>query len=81
MTAPMANSSPQQWKNVAWLTALGTTGLLLLSVGLNYLLLFSEALTPFGRSMVTAVLLPVIIGGPLLLFIGLQRIELGHYRR
>ena len=81
MTAPMANSSPQQWKNVAWLTALGSAGLLLLSVGLNYLLLFSEALTPFGRSMVTAILLPVIIGGPLLLFIGLQRMELGHYRR
>ena len=81
MTTPMANSSPRQWKDVAWLTALGSAGLLLLSVGLNYLLLFSEALTPFGRSMVTAVLLPVIIGGPLLLFIGLQRIELGHYRR
>lgn len=81
MTTPMANSSPQQWKDVAWLTALGTAGILLLSVGLNYLLLFSEALTPFARSMVTAVLLPVIIGGPLLLFIGLQRMELGHYRR
>ena len=81
MMTPMANRSPQQWKHVAWLTALGSAGILLLSVGLNYLLLFSETLTPFGRSMVTATLLPVIIGGPLLLFIGLQRIELGHYRR
>jgi len=81
MMTPPANSWPQRWKDVAWLTALGLAGVLLLSVGLNYLLLFSEALTPFGRSMVTAILLPVIIGGPLFLFIGLQRVELDHYRR
>jgi len=81
MTIPMANSSPKQWKDVAWLTALGSAGILLFSVGLNYLLLFSEALTPFGRGMVTAILLPVVVGGPLFLFIGLQRMELGHYRK
>jgi diguanylate cyclase (GGDEF)-like protein len=81
MTTPTANRSIQKWKGVAWLTALGLAGTLLLSIGLNYLLLFSEASSPFGRSVVTAILLPIIIGGPLFLFIGLQRAKLDHYRR
>ncbi|MER8373948.1 GGDEF domain-containing protein [Mesorhizobium sp. M1396] len=74
-------ATTQAWKGVAWLTFLGTMGILALSVGLNYLLLFSEALTPFGRSMITAILLPVILGVPLFLFVGLKQIEVRRYRR
>ena len=81
MTKTMASTTDQAWKGVALLTFLGTTAILGVSVGLNYLLLFSEALTPFGRSMVTAILLPVVLGVPLFLFIGLKQIELRRYRR
>ncbi len=42
------------WKQLILLPLLGTAGCLALSLGLNYLLLFSDALTPFGRSVVTA---------------------------
>ncbi|MER9330036.1 GGDEF domain-containing protein [Mesorhizobium sp. M0488] len=74
-------TTARAWKGVAWLTFLGTAGILALSVGLNYLLLFSQVLTPFGRSMVTAILLPVILGVPLFLFLGLKQVEVRRYRR
>ncbi|RVB43063.1 GGDEF domain-containing protein, partial [Mesorhizobium sp. M7A.F.Ca.CA.004.05.1.1] len=81
MIKTMASTTDQAWKSVALLTFLGTAAILGVSVGLNYLLLFSEALTPFGRSMITAILLPVVLGVPLFLFVGLKRIELRRYRR
>ncbi|MER9657849.1 GGDEF domain-containing protein [Mesorhizobium sp. M0152] len=74
-------TTARAWKGVAWLTFLGTAGILALSVGLNYLLLFSQVLTPFGRSMVTAILLPVVLGVPFFLFIGLKQMEVRRYRR
>lgn len=81
MTKSTATTAVQAWKGVAWLTFLGTTGILALSIGLNYLLLFSEALTPFGRSMIAAILLPVFVGIPSFLFIGLKQIEIRRYRQ
>ncbi|TIT58572.1 MAG: GGDEF domain-containing protein, partial [Mesorhizobium sp.] len=70
MTKPTATPPAQAWKDVAWLTVLGTAACLILSLGLNYLLLFSEALTPFARSVITATLVPVAIGLPLFLLLG-----------
>jgi diguanylate cyclase len=81
VTKTMANSSAQAWKSVAWLTLLGTAGILGLSLVVNYLLLFADGLTPFGRSVVSATLLPLIVGVPLFLFIGLKQIELRRYRQ
>jgi len=81
VTKAMANTSAQAWKGVAWLTFLGTAGILGVSLVLNYLLLFAEGLTPFGRSMITAVLLPVVVGVPVFLFIGLKQIESRRYRQ
>ncbi|ESY82301.1 diguanylate cyclase [Mesorhizobium sp. LNHC221B00] len=81
MAQNAANASAPAWKSVAWLTVLGTVGSLGLSVGLNYLLLFSDALTPFGRSMVSAVLLPLIIGLPLFVLIGWMQTQIRGYRR
>lgn len=81
MTAPTENTSTHAWKGVAWLTVLGTAGVLGLSLALNYLLLFADGLTAFGRSVMTATLLPLIIGVPLFLFIGLKQIEIRRYRR
>ena len=81
MTKPIATTTARSWTGVAWLTLLGTAGTLGLSLGLNYLLLFSDALTPFARSMITAGLLPVIIGLPLFALIGWNRVEIRRYRQ
>ncbi|MET3523733.1 GGDEF domain-containing protein [Mesorhizobium abyssinicae] len=81
MTKPTATPSAQSWKDVAWLTVLGTAGCLILSLGLNYLLLFSEALTPFARSVITATLLPLAIGLPLFLMLGSKQAEIRRYRQ
>ncbi|WP_245500150.1 MULTISPECIES: GGDEF domain-containing protein [unclassified Mesorhizobium] len=81
MTKPTATPSAQSWKDVAWLTVLGTAGCLILSLGLNYLLLFSEALTPFARSVITATLLPLAIGLPLFLLLGSKQAEIRRYRQ
>jgi diguanylate cyclase len=81
MAQTVATTSAQTWRSVAWLTLLGTAGTLGLSVGLNYLLLFSDALTPFGRSVVSAVLLPLIIGLPLFALIGWQQMQIRSYRQ
>src|SRR6266498_3117184 len=78
---PMANTPTQAWKSVAWLTLLGTAGSLGVSLVLNYLLLFAEGLTPFGRSVISATLLPVVIGLPLFLLIGWKQIEIRRYRQ
>ncbi|MER8810585.1 GGDEF domain-containing protein [Mesorhizobium australicum] len=70
-----------EWKTIAWLAILGTVGSLCVSLILNYLLLFSETLTPFGRGMITATLLPVVICLPLFVFIGLKLAEIRRCRR
>jgi diguanylate cyclase (GGDEF)-like protein len=69
------------WKQLILLPLLGTAGCLALSLGLNYLLLFSDALTPFGRSVVTAALLPILIGLPLLSVLGWKQAEIRRYRQ
>ncbi|WP_245493346.1 MULTISPECIES: GGDEF domain-containing protein [unclassified Mesorhizobium] len=81
MTKPTTTPSAQSWKDVAWLTVLGTAGCLILSLGLNYLLLFSEALTPFARSVITATLLPLAIGLPLFLLLASKQAEIRRYRQ
>lgn len=69
------------WKHVLWLSLLGTAACVGLSLGLNYLLLLSDALTPFGRSVITAALLPIIIGLPLFALLGWREVELRRYRQ
>ncbi|WP_245467559.1 MULTISPECIES: GGDEF domain-containing protein [unclassified Mesorhizobium] len=81
MTKSTANSSAQAWKSIAWLTLLGTAGSLGFSLALNYLLLFADGLTPFGRGVVTATLVPLAIGLPLFLLIGWGRVEIRRYRQ
>jgi diguanylate cyclase len=49
-----------------WLVVTGVFASLLLSIFVNALLLYVPALTSFGRSMVSAVILPVCISLPLL---------------
>ncbi|TIV62931.1 MAG: GGDEF domain-containing protein, partial [Mesorhizobium sp.] len=69
------------WKQVVLLSLLGTAGCVGLSLGLNYLLLLSDVLTPFGRSVVTATLLPIIIGLPLFALLGWRQVEIRRYRQ
>lgn len=66
---------------LVWLTLAGTAACVMLSLALNYLLLFFDALTPFGRSVATAIAVPVIIGVPVFAFIGLQSRKLRHYQQ
>lgn len=58
-----------RWKNILLFLGGGTLAFMALSIGLNYLFLFSDTLTPFGRSMMAAVILPVVIGLPLLTWV------------
>ncbi|TGS65175.1 GGDEF domain-containing protein [Mesorhizobium sp. M3A.F.Ca.ET.174.01.1.1] len=71
----------QTWKHIVWLPLLGTAACLGLSLGLNYLLLLSDALTPFGRSVVTATLVPVVIGLPLFALLGWKQVAILRYRQ
>ena len=81
MTKTMANSSAQAWKSVAWVALLGTAGGLGLSLVINYLLLFADGLTPFGRSVISATLLPVMVCPPLFLLIGWKQVEIRRYKQ
>ncbi|MGX8010063.1 GGDEF domain-containing protein [Mesorhizobium sp. ORM8.1] len=81
MTTRTQTAPVQPWRQVIWRAFLGTAACVCLSLGLNYLLLFSDVLTPFGRSIVTATLVPIIIGLPLFLLLGRMQIEIRRYRR
>jgi diguanylate cyclase (GGDEF)-like protein len=53
--------------------ALGTAAALVVSIAVNYLLLFSDAFDPFSRSMVAAVAVSVLVAAPLSLMLFLAR--------
>jgi diguanylate cyclase (GGDEF)-like protein len=59
----------------------GTAACLAVSLAVTYLLLFSPTLTPFGRNVAGAVVIPLVIGIPLFLYIGRMREELRRYKR
>src|SRR5436309_1462978 len=71
----------QTWKQVIWLAVLGTAACICLSLGLNYLLMFSDSLTPFVRGAITAVIVPIAVGLPLFVLLGWQQIEIRRYRQ
>lgn len=81
MTTRTQTAPVRPWRQVIWRAFLGTVACVCLSLGLNYLLLFSDVLTPFGRSIVTATLVPIIIGLPLFLLLGRMQIETRRYRQ
>jgi diguanylate cyclase len=68
------------WKG-ARIVLLGTGASFALSFILNYLLFFSEALTPFARSMITAIVVPIAIGAPLSVILAYNMQEVDRYRR
>ena len=50
------------------------------SLLLNYLLLFSDSLTPFDRSLVTALAVPLVVGAPLSFLLAYSRQTVSRYR-
>jgi len=60
---------------------LATVAALAASWALNYLLLFSDGLSGFARSAITATILPVVLVGPLAGFALWQRQEIRRARR
>lgn len=74
-------NSPRSWRRITLMIAGGTAACLALSLAVNYLLLFGSTLTPFGRSVVSAVVVPLLIAIPVFSYLGIQREELRRYRR
>jgi diguanylate cyclase (GGDEF)-like protein len=66
---------------IARLVVFGSVVCVFVSLAVNYLLLFDPTLTSFGRSLVSAIVLPIVLGAPLLYFIGLKLREIGRFRR
>jgi diguanylate cyclase len=67
-----SQNNSRRWWEVARLTILGTAAAIGVSLVLSYLLLFSDALGPFGRGVALAILLPVLIAAPLFIYIGMK---------
>jgi diguanylate cyclase len=53
------------WFELVPITLASTLVCLAFGLALNYLLLFSDALTPLDRSLITAVTVPILVGAPL----------------
>jgi diguanylate cyclase len=75
----MANGFERRSK-IALFVALGTVAAIALSVVVNYLLLFAENLTSFERSFVATLVVPLLIGVPLLLVLALRSREVERSR-
>jgi diguanylate cyclase (GGDEF)-like protein len=81
VTTKTTTAPVQTWKQVTSLAVLGTAACVGLSLGLNYLLMFSDSLTPFARGAVTAIIVPTFIGLPLFVLLGWQQVEIRRFRR
>jgi diguanylate cyclase (GGDEF)-like protein len=68
------------WAELLPLTLLGTALSCGFSLLLNYLLLFSDSLTPFDRSLVTALVVPLAVGAPLSFLLAYSLRTVRRYR-
>lgn len=71
----------RNWADVARTTLLGLVAFLTASLALTYVMLLLGGLTPFGRSMIIAVALPVFLGLPLSLAIALLRDDIRQLKQ
>jgi diguanylate cyclase len=81
LAIPGSRNARGSWRRIALLAVAGTAACLALSLVVNYLLLFSGSLTPFGHSVISAIVLPLLIGVPVFLYAGIKREELRCYKR
>jgi diguanylate cyclase len=78
MTSRFMGISPRGWKSLLLWTMLGTTGCVAFSVAFNYLV-FRELDGPvFARAIAVAVLLPIMLAGPLFFYLTLKMRELAR---
>ncbi len=68
-------------RSMAIVTVLATAAALAVSWGLNYLLMFADGLSAFGRSAITATLVPLLLTPPLVVYGLWQRKQLRMARR
>jgi len=71
----------RNWLAVLRFSFLGTAIAVMVSVALNYLLLFIHALDPFERSLVAAFIIPLVVATPLLVMLSVSRAELRSAKR
>ncbi|WP_394885814.1 GGDEF domain-containing protein (plasmid) [Mesorhizobium sp. AaZ16] len=69
------------WNSPTGLAILGTVGCLLASLAINYLLFVMEDVDPFRQIVISAIVLPVVIGAPLFFSLGIKLRELARFRR
>ncbi|MCR4268613.1 GGDEF domain-containing protein [Nitratireductor sp. ZSWI3] len=70
-----------RWIWLAAFALLGTLGAIGLSFTVHYLLFFGDEVNPYRRSLAAALILPVVIAAPLLVYIGYTRDALRRLRR
>jgi diguanylate cyclase len=71
MAGRASQNNSRRWWNVARLTLAGTAGAIGVSLAFTYVVLFSDAFTPLSRSLVLAIVIPVVIAAPLFMYIGM----------
>ncbi|MBN9241502.1 MAG: diguanylate cyclase [Mesorhizobium sp.] len=71
----------RNWRGIATFTALGVAACVGLSLLLNYLLLFSDRLDAFERGVFTAIAVPVLVGVPLFVALGMKLAEVRGLRQ
>lgn len=71
----------QEWGHAGRVMLVATVASLAVSFLLNYLLLFSQTLTPFDRGMATAIAVPLIVALPLSFLLARSWWQVRRYRR
>lgn len=81
MTSASNRQNGRNWTRIAATAVLGTTAALALSATLTYGLLLVEGLTPFGRSLVASLVVPIAVAIPLCLYAAMQADTAARFRR
>jgi diguanylate cyclase len=76
----LSGSSAILKRNIIFL-AVGLVASLGISMFVNYLLLYATALTPYGRSVISAAVVPIVVCLPLLAIVCVQRAQLAKRQR
>lgn len=72
--------SARRWAGRVRFAAIGTAVCVAISLAVNYLLLLGDDSDAFRRSMISALVLPVLIGTPLFLYLAVRLGEIRGYR-
>ncbi len=81
VTHRLAQYRSRGWAELLPITLTGTALCLCVGLVLNYLLLFSDTLTPLARGAITALVIALAVGAPLSFLLAHARRSAGRYRR